>query len=205
MMREIGYIKVHRKLVKWRWYTNQVMKSVFLHLLLTANFTKNYYNGIEIRPGQTVTGRRALAEATGLTESQVRTAIAKLKETGEITVKSMGHFSVVTVVNWSKYQAETPVESLVADAGEAEENRPPESPSHRQDITTPSPHYKKEEKVKKVKEGYTSAYTREGKGYTPKQKLSVFDSGDYDYDAIRKKARERIHNLAKQYAMHQSA
>ena len=112
-MREIGYIKLHRKLVKWRWYTNQVMKSVFLHLLLMANFTKNYYNGVEVRPGQTVTGRRALAEATGLTENQVRGAMTKLKETGEITVKSMGHFSVVTVVNWAKYQAETPVEVLV--------------------------------------------------------------------------------------------
>lgn len=201
MMREIGYIKLHRKLVKWRWYTNQVMKSVFLHLLLTANFTKNYYNGVEVRPGQVVTGRRALAEATGLTENQVRTAITKLKDTGEITVKSMGNFSVVTLVNWAKYQAETPVEALVENEAEAEA----ESPTVHQDTTTQSPHYKKEEKVKKVKEGYTGAYTREGKGYTPKKQPSVFDSGDYDYDAIRKKARERIRRIAEQYSMNQSA
>ena len=200
-MREIGYIKLHRKLVKWRWYTNQVMKSVFLHLLLTANFTKNYYNGVEVRPGQTVTGRRALAEATGLTENQVRGAMTKLKETGEITVKSMGHFSVVTVVNWAKYQAETPVEVPVEMPVKTEA----EAPTQHRETTTEAPHYKKEEKVKKVKEEYTHAYTREGKGYTPKPKLSVFENGDYDYDAIRKNARERIRNLAKQYSLKDTA
>ncbi|MFR5790585.1 MAG: hypothetical protein ACLUFA_09410 [[Clostridium] leptum] len=33
-----GFVKIHRKLVQWGWYTDNVVKGVFLHILLTANF-----------------------------------------------------------------------------------------------------------------------------------------------------------------------
>ena len=73
-----GYIKLHRKLVDWEWYTDVNVKVVFLHLLLTANFKKNVYQGIEVLPGQTIVGTNALAVNTGLSRQQVRTALNKL-------------------------------------------------------------------------------------------------------------------------------
>ena len=83
-----GYIKLHRKLVDWEWYTDVNVKVVFLHLLLTANFKKNVYQGIEVLPGQTIVGTNALAVNTGLSRQQVRTALNKLVLTNEITIKS---------------------------------------------------------------------------------------------------------------------
>ena len=102
-----GYIKLHRRLIGWEWYKDANTRSVFLHLLLIANFGESRYRGIELHPGQAVIGRKALAEALGLTEQQVRTALEHLKSTNEITIKSTNKFSVVTVVRWAFYQSDS--------------------------------------------------------------------------------------------------
>jgi hypothetical protein len=47
-----------------------------------------------------------LATETGLTLRQLRTAISKLKLTGELAVVRGSKFSVYTLKNWSRYQAE---------------------------------------------------------------------------------------------------
>lgn len=33
-----GYIKIHRKMLDWEWYDDIPTKTLFLHLLLTANW-----------------------------------------------------------------------------------------------------------------------------------------------------------------------
>lgn len=99
-----GYIKLHRKLLDWGWYKDPNTKAVFLHLLLTANYTESEYMGVKIHPGQTVIGRKALAKTLGMSERNVRTALTHLKMTNEVTIKVTNKFSVVTIVGWEKYQ-----------------------------------------------------------------------------------------------------
>ena len=99
-----GYIKLHRKLLDWGWYKDPNTKAVFLHLLLTANFTESEYMGVKIYPGQTVIGRKALAKTLGMSEKNVRTALNHLKETNEITIKATNKYSIVTIVGWELYQ-----------------------------------------------------------------------------------------------------
>lgn len=99
-----GYIKIHRKLIDWGWYSDPITKVVFLHLLLTANYKESEFKGQKIAPGQTVVGVKALAEKLGLTVQNVRTALSHLEASGEITRKSTNRFSVVTIANWGKYQ-----------------------------------------------------------------------------------------------------
>ena len=99
-----GYIKIHRKLIDWGWYSDPTTKVVFLHLLLTANYKESEFKGQKIAPGQTVVGVKALAEKLGLTVQNVRTALSHLEASGEITRKSTNRFSVVTIANWGKYQ-----------------------------------------------------------------------------------------------------
>jgi len=48
-----------------------------------------------------------LSEKTGLTFQQVRTALNKLKSTGEITIQTTNRFSLITIVNWALYQNDT--------------------------------------------------------------------------------------------------
>lgn len=99
-----GYIKFYRKFIKWEWYQDSNTKSLFIHLLLLANFEKKKWKGIIIEKGQVVVGRKKLAEELNLTEQQIRTALNKLKSTNNISIKSTNKFSVVTIINWEKYQ-----------------------------------------------------------------------------------------------------
>lgn len=99
-----GYVKLHRKLVQWGWYQDNVVKSLFLHFLLTAAYRDFEWNGIQIKAGQLITGRKKLAAELGFSEQQIRTAIGKLKATEEITTKSTNKYTLITVVNWAEYQ-----------------------------------------------------------------------------------------------------
>lgn len=99
-----GFIKLHRKLVAWGWYKDDVVKGVFLHLLLTSNFKETPWRDIVLQRGQLVTSYQSLAQNIGHTVQEVRTAINKLKSTGEITIKSTNKYTLITVVNWEDYQ-----------------------------------------------------------------------------------------------------
>lgn len=101
-----GYIKIHRKFRDWEWYSEPVVKDVFLHLLITASWKDSRYKGHEIKAGQTIITVSGLASELGVSTRQVRTAIEKLESTGEITRKTTNRFTVVTVENWSLYQAD---------------------------------------------------------------------------------------------------
>ena len=99
-----GYIKLHRKLVQWGWYKNSVIKDVFIHCLIMANFSEQPFEGIVIKQGQFITSYENLASDLGFSVQQVRTAIKKLKSTGEIATNSTNKFTLITVVNWEEYQ-----------------------------------------------------------------------------------------------------
>lgn len=99
-----GFIKVHRQMVQWGWYKDPVVKVLFLHLLLTASFKDSEWMGRTIMAGQLVTSNKHLADELGLTIQQVRTGLKKLKKTGEITSEATNKYTVITLVNWGKYQ-----------------------------------------------------------------------------------------------------
>lgn len=99
-----GFIKTHRKIMEWEWYKNQNVKDVFLHLCLNANFKENNFEGVRIKPGQLVTSQSHLAEELGLSRQKIRTALKNLERTGEITMEPTNKFTMITIVNWGKYQ-----------------------------------------------------------------------------------------------------
>ena len=101
-----GFVKLHRKMIEWGWYSDCVVKDVFLHILMVAAFKPGQYRGHEIQPGQAIIGRKKMAEELGFSEQQVRTALKKLESTGEISIFSTNKFSIVTVENWMFYQGD---------------------------------------------------------------------------------------------------
>ena len=130
-----GWVKIHRKFEKWEWYTDIPVKVLFLHLILQANHEDQKWQGKEIKRGQCVVGSVKLAEETGLSRQQVRTALDKLKSTGEITTESTNKFTIVTIDNYSLYQA--------CDDAEQPTNQPTDNqqitnkqPTNNQQITT---------------------------------------------------------------------
>jgi hypothetical protein len=100
-----GFVRLHRRFLEWEWYDDIVTKTVFIHLLLTASYREYKWQGITIKPGQVVTSYSALAKKLNLGVRQVRTAIEHLKSTNELTSESTSKYTVVTIVNWAKYQS----------------------------------------------------------------------------------------------------
>lgn len=99
-----GWIKLHRKILDWGWYSDIKTRVVFIHLLLLANFDDRYYLGKLIKRGDCVVALSTLAQQTSLTLTQVRTALNHLKSTNEITIKTTNKYSIVTICNFDNYQ-----------------------------------------------------------------------------------------------------
>lgn len=100
-----GWIKIHRQITEWEWYTDIPVRILFEHCLFKANYEKKKWQGVVIEQGSFITSYENLAFETGLTIRQVRTALNKLKTTGEVTHKTTSRYSMITVNNWERYQA----------------------------------------------------------------------------------------------------
>jgi DNA-binding transcriptional MerR regulator len=102
-----GWIKIHRQILEWEWYSDNNSFRVFLHLLLKANHKQKRYKGLELKIGTIITSRDILAIETGLSIQQIRTALDKLKSTNEVTIKTSSQGTIIEVVNYAKYQLVT--------------------------------------------------------------------------------------------------
>lgn len=104
-----GYIWLHRKMLD----NPVVMKdsdhvAVWIYLLLNASH-KGYpviFNGkkITLKAGQLITGRKKIAEVTGVDESKVRRILKNFKNDQQIDQQSCTQNSLITVLNWNNYQ-----------------------------------------------------------------------------------------------------
>lgn len=169
----IGWIKLHRSLLDWEWYDNLPVRVLFIHLLMAVNYEDKTRKGLLIKRGQTVSGRRILAEQTGLTERQIRTALDVLQTTNELTVKKSNKGSLITIVNYDLYQSE-------------ESKRPTKSPTKRQRTTTTKE--SKENKNNKVLD--LSLFD--------KDKIAIIESWiDYRVERKKKLTQSTVNSLAK--------
>lgn len=99
-----GFIFLHRKFLKWEWYSNVNDRLVFIHCLLSANWEDGWFEGIKIPRGSFATGRKKLSSEIGISEQQVRTSLNHLKSTNNITITSYNKFSIIAINNYDKYQ-----------------------------------------------------------------------------------------------------
>ena len=101
-----GWIKLHRSLLKWEWYDDHKVFKVFMHIILTANHETKKWHGIEIRAGCVVTSYANIANDTKMSVKSVRTVLKKLKNTGEVAIKTTNKYTLIEVNNWKEYQIE---------------------------------------------------------------------------------------------------
>jgi hypothetical protein len=91
--------------LKWEWYSDLATRVLFIHLLLKANHKDREWKGVSIKRGQLITGRISLAEDTGLTQQQVRTALKRLESTSDVTIETTSKNSVITICKYDDYQS----------------------------------------------------------------------------------------------------
>lgn len=100
-----GWIKLHRSLLNWEWFSDHKTLSVFIYLLLSARHNEGSWRGINLKVGELVTSRDSISNATGLSVQEVRTAMGKLVSTGEITTAPTNTHTIVTICNYASYQS----------------------------------------------------------------------------------------------------
>lgn len=103
-----GYIKLWRKMEESPIFTNSEAVHLFIYLLIKASrkerATTNGTTVINLLPGQLITGRKKLSEATGINESKVYRLIELLKSEQQIEQQTNRKYSIITILNWSTYQ-----------------------------------------------------------------------------------------------------
>lgn len=99
-----GWIKLHRALIDWEWYTDHNTCRLFIHCLLRANFEDKLWRGISIKRGSFYTSLDTLSSETGLSNKQIRTSLDKLIMTGEVASLGMARGRMITVAGYESYQ-----------------------------------------------------------------------------------------------------
>lgn len=101
-----GWLKLHRKIREWEWYSSPSTKAVFLHCILSANWRERNWSGIRIPRGAFFTSDESLCRELGLSRQEVRTSLNRLKSTNEITIKSTNRGKLVTLCNFELYNGD---------------------------------------------------------------------------------------------------
>lgn len=101
-----GWIKLHRGLLDWEWYDDINTRCLFIHCLLRANHADKTWRGITIKRGSFFTSLDTLAKETGLSASQLRTALKKLNSTSEMTSKGQATGRMISISNYDLYQGD---------------------------------------------------------------------------------------------------
>lgn len=106
MAEKTTFIKIDRNIIHWGWFKNPKVLSVFIWLLIRANIKRCRFEKDIIMRGSLVTSNAHIAEECGLTIDNVRTALASLEATGEITRQRRNRYQIITVVNYDQYQSD---------------------------------------------------------------------------------------------------
>ena len=99
-----GFISVYRKITEWEWYDDANTFRLYMHLLLKANWETKKWHGKTIERGSLITSREKLAKELKLGVHQIRTALDKLRNTQNLTIKTTNKYTLITIENYSNYQ-----------------------------------------------------------------------------------------------------
>jgi hypothetical protein len=99
-----GWIKLHRQIVHWEWYTDSNTFRIFIHCLLRANSEPAKWRGVNIERGQFFTSVNHIADELGLTLKQVRISLDKLKKSENVAYEGASNGTMITVLKYETYQ-----------------------------------------------------------------------------------------------------
>ena len=108
-MENNGWIKLHRRILENPLYKNPAWLSVWITLLLLANHNEDkefFLEGkqIKIKPGQFVTGRKAISMKTGIPQTTVERILSALERVQQIGQQKTTKYRLITILKWKDYQ-----------------------------------------------------------------------------------------------------
>ena len=102
---ENGWIRISRKIFRWRWYKDIITRAIFIHLIIKANYDDADYKDTIVHRGEMLTSYDELADENGVDRKTVIKAVRRLQRSGEIKVESRPRIGTrIHIVNYDKYQ-----------------------------------------------------------------------------------------------------
>lgn len=99
-----GWVRLYRSTLGWEWFDDPLTLQLWVVCLLKANYLPTRWRGVEIERGAFVTSVDSLCAETGQTTRQIRTRLARLQASGEISVRATNCKSIITVCKFDTYQ-----------------------------------------------------------------------------------------------------
>jgi len=81
------------------------MVALWVHLLINANWEDGEWRGMEVKRGQLITSVHSLSVETGLSVSQVRTCLNRLRDSKQIVIETTKQMTKITICNYDNYQS----------------------------------------------------------------------------------------------------
>lgn len=130
---ERGYVKLWRKTLDSGLLQHPAAWQLFGYLLLkaTRKAHRQIVGGVifDLSPGEVVFSRAKAAAELCLSEQQIRTALGMLKKLKIATSASTSRCTIISIVNWDRYQDSTPADQPA--------DQPAEQPTSNQHLTSP--------------------------------------------------------------------
>lgn len=105
---EGGWIKIHRNILKNPWMHNADVLGIWLYILLNVAYQNEdvVFEGkrITLQPGQGLFKMRQVAKILGVSHSKLNRTITLFKSETQIETQTSPRNTLITVVNWNKYQ-----------------------------------------------------------------------------------------------------
>ncbi len=106
-----GWIKIYRKILDNPISNRPLWCWLWVYILIKANHDDNKFifnnENITIKRGQFISGLHKISEETHISIQIIRSGLAYLKSTNQITIKSSNKYSVITINNYNRYQEVT--------------------------------------------------------------------------------------------------
>nr|DAX16000.1 MAG TPA: replisome organizer [Caudoviricetes sp.] len=100
-----GFIKIDRQILEWRYHDCYYAFTIWMHILLLANWTDGYFKGNPIKRGELVTSINNLMLVTGIKSDNTIRKWLKVFESEEmISLKSTNKYTYINIVNYDKFQ-----------------------------------------------------------------------------------------------------
>lgn len=173
-----GFVKLHRNILDWEYYKDINTKVLYIHLLLKAAFADyKTKDGYIIHTGTLFTSIRKLANETGLTEKETRTALKHLEGAHIIELTTAHKGTLIKVENWELLQGQTQQGAQSTASERANYNN--------KNITNKNIN-------KNSRGGTVINFSKKKNAFTDYQQRT------YDYEKIEKLSRERLLKSAKE-------
>lgn len=100
-----GFIKIDRQILEWRYHDCYYAFTIWMHILLLANWTDGYFKGNPIKRGELVTSINNLMLVTGIkSDNTIRKWLKVFESEDMISLKSTNKYTHISIVNYDKFQ-----------------------------------------------------------------------------------------------------